>query len=214
MAAGDRAGLDWDPPFTYPERLGRWPAAFLLFAFAAMELAYTDPSDPRMLALAIAIYSWITWVGIAAFGRDALAAETARRSPSTSGCSRGSRSRRSARGRWSLRWPLDRVARDVERPGTVAFVAVMLGSVAFDGFSRTSFWQDRLFRIDSQDLGAIAFGLLGLAVAVTIVAGAYVAASEIARRIGGRGSHLEQAFIGSLIPIALAYVVAHYLTCC
>ena len=194
----DRAGLDWDPPFTYPERLGRWPAAALLFAFAAMELAYTDPSDPRMLALAIAIYTWITWVGIAAFGRE-------RWLPNGEAFTVyfGLLSRLSLttlrESRWSLRRPLDRVARDVERPGTVAFVAVMLGSVAFDGFSRTSFWQDRLFRIDSQ-AGAIAFGLVGLAVAVTIVAGAYVAASEIARRIAGRGSHLEQAFIGSLHP--------------
>jgi hypothetical protein len=206
----EKSGLTWEPPFTYPERLGRWPAAALLFAFAAMELAYTDPSDPRMLALAIAIYSWITWVGMAAFGRDTwlpngeaftvyfgllsrLSLTTLRES------------------RFSLRRPLDRVARDVERPGTVAFVAVMLGSVAFDGFSRTSFWQDRLFRIDSQ-AGAIAFNLAGLAIGVALVAGAYVLAAEIARRIGGKGSRLEQAFIGSLIPIALAYVVAHYLT--
>jgi hypothetical protein len=206
----EKSGLSWEPPFTYPERLGRWPAAALLFAFAAMELAYTDPSDPRMLALAIAIYSWITWVGMAAFGRDTwlpngeaftvyfgllsrLSLTTLRES------------------RFSLRRPLDRVARDVERPGTVAFVAVMLGSVAFDGFSRTSFWQDRLFRIDSQS-GAIAFNLAGLAIGVALVAGAYVLAAEIARQIGGKGSRLEQAFIVSLIPIALAYVVAHYLT--
>ena len=205
-----QAGLEWEPPFTYPERLGRWPAAFLLFCFAAMELAYTDPSDPRMLALAVAIYSWITWVGMAAFGRDVwLRAGEAftvyfglisRLSILTS------RERRLA-----LRAPLHNVARDREPPGTVAFVAVMLGSVAFDGFSRTSFWQDRLFRIDTN-LSAIAFNLLGLLVAVAFVAGAYVAAVEIARRIGSEQARLEQAFIGSLIPIAIAYVVAHYAT--
>ena len=107
--------------------------------------------------------------------------------------------------------PLDSVARDREPPGTVAFVAVMLGSVAFDGFSRTSYWQDRLFRIDSE-LGAIAFNLLGLAAGVAFVAAAYVAAVEVARRIGRGQARLEQAFIGSLIPIAIAYVVAHYAT--
>ena len=32
---------------------GRWPAAFLLLLFVAMELSYTDPSNPRALALAI-----------------------------------------------------------------------------------------------------------------------------------------------------------------
>ena len=206
----ERAGLTWEPPFAYPERLGRWPAALLLFAFAGMELAYTDPSDPRMLALAIAIYSWITWVGIAAFGREAWLPNgeaftvyfglLARLAPLAL-----------REGRVTLRRPLARVARDEERRGTVVFVAVMLGSVAFDGFSRTTFWQDRLFRIVNE-AEAIAFNLFGLALGVGIVAGAYVLAAEIARRIARPHARLEQAFVGSLIPIALAYVVAHYLT--
>ena len=205
-----RAGLEWEPPFSYPERLGRWPAAFLLFCFAAMELTYTDPSDPRMLALAVAIYSWVTWVGMAAFGRDVWL-----RSGEAFAVYFGLISRLSIltvhEGRLALRSPLHNVARDRELPGTIAFVAVMLGSVAFDGFSRTSFWQNRLFRIDT-DLGAIAFGLLGLAIGVAIVAAAYIAAVEVARRIGREQARLEQAFIGSLIPIAIAYVVAHYAT--
>jgi hypothetical protein len=205
-----RAGLAWDPPFVYPERLGRWPAAFLLFCFAALELAYTEPSDPRMLALAVAIYSWVTWVGMAAFGR-----ETWLRAGEAFTVYFGLIARLSIlalrEGRLVLRAPLHGVARDRERPGTVAFVAVMLGSVAFDGFSRTSYWQDRLFRIET-DLGAIAFNLVGLVVAVAFVAGAYVAAVEVARRIGRERARLEQAFIGSLIPIAIAYVVAHYAT--
>ena len=48
--------------------------------------------------------------------------------------------------------------------------------------------------------------------AVAFVAAAYVAAVEVARRIGREQARLEQAFIGSLIPIAIAYVVAHYAT--
>ena len=49
---GGRAGLQPArlrdaPPFEYPERLGRWPAAVLLLSFAAMELTRTRiPSDP------------------------------------------------------------------------------------------------------------------------------------------------------------------------
>lgn len=206
----ERARLTWDPPFRYPERLGRWPAAFLLLAFTALELAYTDPGDPRILALAIAIYSWVTWVGIAAFGRDVWLPKgeaftvyfglLARLAPF--GMREGS---------VGVRAPLDHVARVPEPPGTVAFVSVMLGSVAFDGFSRTSWWQDRLFEIESE-LGAILWNALGLVAFVVIVAVAYVLAVEVARKIGGERERLEQAFAGSLIPIALAYVVAHYLT--
>jgi hypothetical protein len=206
----EKAGLEWEAPFRYPERLGRWPAAILLFAFVALELAYTDPSDPRMLALAIALYSWITWVGVTAFGRDAWL-------PNAEAFTVyfGLLSRLSPffleNGKLRRRRAFSGIARDVEAPGTVAFVAVMLGSVAFDGFSRTTWWVDRLFEIETE-LGAILFNLLGVAVAVAIVAAAFVAAIEIAGRVGGEHRRLERAFVGSLVPIALAYVVAHYLT--
>jgi hypothetical protein len=205
-----QARLEWEPPFTYPERLGRWPAAILLFGFAALELAYTDPSDPRMLALAVAIYSWITWVGMAALGRDVWLRTGEAFTVYFGLISRLSITALRER-RHALRAPLHNVARDREPPGTVAFVAVMLGSVAFDGFGRTSYWQDRLFRIESE-LGAIAFNLVGLAVAVAFVASAYVGAVEVARRVGRERARLEQAFIGSLIPIAIAYLIAHYAT--
>jgi hypothetical protein len=203
-----RAGLEWEPIAHYPERLGRWPAAALLFAFAALELAYSEPSDPRALALAIAIYSWITWLGMTIFGRDAWTEGgeafhvyfgfLGRLSPFAI-----------KEGRVLLHRPLHGVSRLHEEPGTVAFVAVMLGSVAFDGFSRTAFWQDRVFGLDS-DLSVFGLNLFGLAVAVAVVASAYLLAVEAARIAGRSRDRLAEAFIGSLIPIALAYAVAHY----
>jgi hypothetical protein len=205
-----RAGLDWDAPFAYPARLGRWPAAGFLLAFATLELAYSDPSDPRILALAIALYSWITWVGIAAFGRDAWLPRGEMFTAYFGLLSRLS-PLRLRDGRLAVRRPLADVAREDDPPGTVAFVAVMLGSVAFDGFGRTSFWQDRLFRIESES-AAFAFNLVGLVLGVGAVAAAFVVAVEVARRLGGRRGRLEHVFAGTLIPIALAYVVAHYAT--
>ena len=64
-----KLGQTWEPPLTYPERLGIWPGAFLLFCFAALELCYSEPANPRALALAIALYSYTMWFGMAAFGR-------------------------------------------------------------------------------------------------------------------------------------------------
>ena len=56
------------PAVSYPDRLGRWPAAVLLFAFAMLKLAYPNAASPRSLAVAIALYSWVTWLGMATFG--------------------------------------------------------------------------------------------------------------------------------------------------
>ena len=55
----------------YPAELGLWPAVLLLFSFVALELVYADQSEPRMLAIAIGVYSVATWTGMALFGREA-----------------------------------------------------------------------------------------------------------------------------------------------
>lgn len=213
-----RVGAGWEPPLVYPERLGRWPAAVLLFAFATLELAYWDPAGPRTLAVAIAIYSWITWVGMLAFGTrtwlsngEAFAAYfglLARLAPF--GVQDGATVRRR---------PFTAVARDNERPGTIALVAVVLGSTLFDGFSRTTWWLDIRFSVEEPyalanpglaDAAGSAANLLGLLVAVLLIATAFLLALEVARRVGRTDRNLTDAFLGSLIPIALVYVVAHY----
>jgi hypothetical protein len=212
------AGLSWTTPFRYPDAIGRLPAAVLLFAFAALELAYPDSSSPRALGVAIAIYSWVTWLGMLTFGRKAWLEHgeafnvyfglLARLAPFAV-----------REGRIVLRPPVSGLAGPDERPGTVAFVAVMLGSVAFDGFSRTTWWQDRVFSIESRyalespttsDIAVTGLNVLGLLTAVCVVALAYLLAVEAARLAGGARRSLAPEFVNSLIPIALAYAVAHY----
>jgi hypothetical protein len=202
-----RSRLEWEPPFAYPQWLGRWPAALLLFCFATLELAWTDPGDPRALALGIAIYSWIMWVGAAAFGREAWFANGDAFSVYFGLLSRLS-PLAVEDGRISRRRLLAGVARRREPPGTLAFLAVMLGTVAFDGFSRTSFWVNRVFGLsEAKYVAANVAGMLG---AVLVVAAAFVVALQIAKAVGRSRERLADAFVGSLIPIALAYVVAHY----
>jgi hypothetical protein len=222
--AWSKAGRTWEPAAAYPARLGRWPAAALLLAFATLELAYPRAAEPRTLALAIVVYSWITWAGMLIFGRRswiengeafhvyfglfALIAPFAVQE-------------RERRRVVVVRPPLAGLTRRQDTPGTVAFVAVMLGSVAFDGFSRITWWQDRLYNVESRyivdsprmaDLVATGFNLLGLLATVTAVALLFLAAVQAARLISGSREGLTQVFVASLIPIALAYSVAHYFT--
>jgi hypothetical protein len=84
----------------------------------------------------------------------------------------------------------------------------MLGSVAFDGFSRTSYWANRVF--DLSEAKFVAANIAGLAAAIVIVAAAFQLAVNAARLVAHTRERLGEAFVGSLIPIALAYVVAHY----
>jgi hypothetical protein len=216
---GERAGMRWEAPFAYPERLGRWPGAVLLFAFAALELAYWDPGDPRALALAIFLYSAITWLAMLAYGRDAWT-ENGEAFAVYFGLLARIAPFGEHDGRLVVRWPFTGLTGLDPRPGTLAFVAVMLGSVAFDGFSQTDYWavdfRARLMRpvIErSPDLADVLGALLaasGLALMIVLVALAYIVAMKIAARAVRYDGDLTDQFLGSLVPIALAYVVAHY----
>jgi hypothetical protein len=114
--------------------------------------------------------------------------------------------------------PLSALTRWDTRPGTLAVVAVMLGSVAFDGFSRTATWQNRLFEIEANllnspnlaDLAVTGLNVLGLIVFILIVAGCYLLAVAGAKAVAHSHRPLVAAFVFSLVPIALAYALAHY----
>jgi hypothetical protein len=98
-------------------------------------------------------------------------------------------------------------------PGIVAFVAVMIGTVTFDGLSQGSIWTDistRLF----DTLGATLTATIGLLAGVGLVAGFYLLGMAGARTVGGGFStrRLARQFVHSLVPIAMVYVAAHYLT--
>jgi hypothetical protein len=54
----------------WPDRLGVWPAAALFLVFAWLELVWTGRDRPRSLALALLLYSAITWGGMLVFGRN------------------------------------------------------------------------------------------------------------------------------------------------
>jgi hypothetical protein len=215
-------GWSWSSAIEYPQRLGRWPAAVLLFAFTALELAYVEPANPRALALAIFLYTWVTWVGMAVFGRETWLRNGEAFSVYFELLGRiAAFGRRKSDGRLAIRLPLSALTRVDYPPGTLAFVCVMLGSVAFDGYSRTSRWIDWRFRLEEPhildnpglaDLIVTGFNLAGLIAFILLVAIAYLAAVRTAEAVAHSTTSLVYAFLGSLVPIACAYALAHYVS--
>ncbi len=214
----ERGGREARPLAAYPERFGRYPGAVMLLAFVAMELCYSDPSNPRALAFAIGLYSYVALFGMIAFGRECwvergegfaiLFAYIARIAPLTV-----------TEGRVRLRVPLAGLAGPEHVPGSIVFIAVALGSVGFDGYSRTTSWQDLLARIESPyvldrpgtgELLVTGVNLAGLLGAVALILLAYLAACAIARSMVRAPRSLVPEFALSLVPIALVYAVAHY----
>ena len=65
-AGAARGGLP--APLSYPERLGHWPAAAGVFAFAVMELVASNGDQPQTIAIAALVYSALTFVAMALYG--------------------------------------------------------------------------------------------------------------------------------------------------
>jgi hypothetical protein len=214
-------GQSWTPPLVYPERLGVWPAAVTLASFSAFELAYAEPANPRALALAIAIYSYAMWFGMAAVGRRTWDDHANGFTVYFGLLARISPFGQREDGRIAVRTPFSGLAGAAATPGLLAFVAVMLGSVGFDGLSRAPFWTDlsadlqRPYILDAPgtaELIATALALAGLLACIVLVAVAYLVATRVAELITEGGGRLARDFLLSLVPIALVYAVAHYFT--
>ncbi|MDQ3108142.1 MAG: hypothetical protein M3Q68_10110 [Actinomycetota bacterium] len=91
----------------------------------------------------------------------------------------------------------------------MALVLVALGSTAFDGITRSEPWADLVGARSASEAAPIA--TLGLVGAIALVALLYLGAMRVASTMTGRPTlELADTFVHSLVPIALAYAVAHY----
>jgi hypothetical protein len=214
-----RGGLP--APLEYPARLGHWPAAAGVFAFVALELVKSEGDKPETIAIATLIYSAATFIAMALYGVEAWCERGEAYSVYFNLFSRIS-PWETRDGQLGIRPPLSGLAHLKAQPGTPVLLAVMIGSVSFDGAGEAPIWTGIAPDISSflQDRGLSpepAFELtflIGLCAAIGIVYGFYRLGILGARSVGGGFSadRLSKAFVHSLVPIALAYVMAHYLT--
>ena len=217
-----RAGANAPAPLAYPKWLGRWPAALGILAFAWVELVYVNRDDPSTLSILALAYAATQLVGMSLYGiepwtRNADAFAVYFRlfsmlSPV----------------HWrdrvlSLRAPLSGTAALNPVPGTVALLCTMIGTTSFDGFSQGALWtgtngiapklQEHFVALGLSQVPALELTFtIGLVLMVLFVAGLYRlgVAGMAGIGAGHDPSELGRRFVHSLVPIALAYVVAHY----
>ena len=205
----------------YPDRLGFWPAAVTIFVFAAVELA-VRPSikeDPSWISIFALTYAAVQLVGMALYGVE----QWTRRGDGFAVFFRLFASLSPLHwedGRLSVRPPLAGATKVRAIPGTVALLAVVIGSTSFDGMRENSWWTD--FALDVQgvleDVGigpSLALEIvytLGMLAVILLLGGLFLLGVRGMRSVDPTHSETELArrFAPSLIPIALAYLVAHY----
>ncbi len=208
----------------YPEQLGRWPAAIGVLAFVWLEVVYGASGgvavglDPHTAAVAACVYSVYTLTMMALFGVETWCERGEVFSAffgmfSQLGCF-GVQD-----GKLGLRRPLAAATKWATLPGSAAVVIASIASTSFDGAQEGAFkggieWLfERLsdtgmdltwaLRLTDTIFMALCFAGVGLV---------YLLGVRGMRTIPGAPSFakLRAGFAHTLIPIALAYLVAHY----
>ncbi len=220
--AGRVSGDRLPAPMAYPAWLGRWPATVGILAFAWVELVYVSRDDPSILATLALLYAATQLIGMSVYG---IATWTHRADAFAVYFNLFSKL---APLHWRdrtlyRRLPLAGAPHLDVMPGTVALLCTMIGTTSFDGFSQGQLWtgtdaiaptlQQRFINLGfSQETALEITFTIGLLFMVCFVGGIYRLGVAGMGSIGGRHQpgELAQKFVHSLIPIALAYVVAHY----
>jgi hypothetical protein len=210
-----RLGGDADEVGTrsMPARFGYWPAAIGLAVFAWLELVYLYRDQPFTLLVFFLVYGAVQVIAGLVYGQgwfargdgfEVYSSLVARLCPFS----------RRPDGRLAVRNPLANLAGLRPEPGLVAVVCVLLGSTAFDGLSRTRWWNDLI--ADASPSANALLGTAGLLAAIGIVAGTYTLATLYSQRYRPKtatndpAERMDRQFVHSLIPILVGYTIAHY----
>jgi len=208
----------------YPEALGVWPAVLLLLAVSWTELVFPSPAAPANIAWLAVLYSLVTWTGMMLFGSATWVRHGevfsiffgvfARFAPTEASV----RDASGARGLALRPFGAGLLANDPASASMVAFVLLVLATVLYDGLLTTPEWVELERALVGVVPGAGEFASIlvrtaGLLAFWGLFLGAYVAVSAVMSLVAGSRSAGEMArsFAFTLIPIAIAYHLAHYL---
>lgn len=203
------------PIVTLPDGLGFWPVTAMLVGFAAFLLADIAPDDPTRLARFVAVYWLITFCGLIVCGPKwlvhcelghAIFAAYASLAPM--------RLRRRA----GIGGPGWQVVADEPMRAAGVFVLMLLAVGSFDGINETYWWLGKIGVNPLEFPGRSAVvgqTLIGLGLAVLGLFAVFGLTVWLGLLISRKDVRFQSAFgplALSLLPIALVYHVAHYLT--
>ncbi|HEY7255129.1 MAG TPA: fenitrothion hydrolase [Solirubrobacterales bacterium] len=208
----------------YPEPIGRWPAAIGLMAFVWLEVVYGGSGgvavglNPHVTAVAILVYSVYTLAMMGLFGVEEWCERGEIFSVYFGMLSQlGSFSVKG--GRIGIRKPFSATIHWATIPGSAAVVIASIASTTFDGAQEGAFKGGIEWLFERMtDIGFS--GLTAIRLTDTIFMALSFIGVGLVYLIGVRGmasvdeappiEKLRRGFIHTLIPIAFAYLVAHY----
>ena len=214
------AGESAPAPFTYPDRLGRWPAVLgvLLFVWLELIAGGGGPPTPHKVAVATVIYTVITFICMGLFGVEEWIGRGEAFSAYFGMFSRlGFFERRGDEiGRRKF---LTGAPQWAAVPGAAALVLTSIAVTSFDGAQEGVFSGVIRWTFERcSDLGMSlpdsfrVSNTIWLVITLAGVSALYWLGIKGMHTVRGSPPTLElgRSFAHTLIPIALAYLVAHY----
>jgi hypothetical protein len=231
LLPGKRLGLN----LPYPEKLGNWPAVVLFAWFIWSELIWISSDTPASISQMVIAYSLITWTGMFVFGCrcwlrtgevfTVVFGLLARFAPTEYIAERDE---------WNLRpWAVGLLPDKAMSASLTVFVLIMLSSVTFDGLLATPLWSDiarwmlvsdvvRPLILQLQDMTGNAIAAIGTIAYILfliffqlmylVFASLMYLSTPATTRVDLTIGEVARLFVLSLIPISLAYHLAHYLS--
>ncbi|WP_169816851.1 hypothetical protein [Kangiella sediminilitoris] len=220
--------FDKDTRRPYPKQLGAWPVVIAFIIFAWLELIAQGPETPQVLFWLILMYSFYSWLGMAIFGVGNWLRHGDLFTHFYKLFGRFSLLNTESN-KVQLRLPGAGLTHD--KPlhlSETCFVVLLLSTVSFDGILETPLWKDLLnFIAENQLLRPLLIELqasgidiimlvksLALLTLPCVLLGVFLLFCFISVKAGGERMPLSIAaghYVLSLVPIALAYHIAHYI---
>lgn len=192
-----------------PARIGFLGAQVGLVAFVWLELVFDYSSAPRTVFWFVAVYVAVNTLAGCVYGSAWFAHGDAFEVYSRL-IARASAFVRLTDGSMGLQNPLRNLAATPPAPDITPVVLIVLGSTAFDGLSRTSWWSGIV--AGSSRSAYLAIGTLGLVASLVIVRVSYEVAVKLTTQLANGLVDARAQFAHALVPIAIGYTVAHYLS--
>lgn len=206
-----------------PKWLGVWPSAGIILVFAWLELVYPTPAEPRLIAVILGAYSLLTLWGMRRYGVNPWLDSSEGFSVYT-GLLALLAPVEVRNGQLGFRMPFVAATRMKVEPGVVGLISVLIATVTYDGLSTSPFWKirdvaasERLIDVGLNDFQAgVLIGTFGLLASLIVFVVAFEffswASGQLANWKFTSVGRVASAFAHSLVPIALAYFIAHYFT--
>ncbi len=215
---------------TFPDWIGCWPALILFFLFICFALAHPSPDNPRLLATVVLSYVVFNMLGIRLFGLhewlprvecfSVLFTLYAQLSPFKH---HQDQIQSGAPGWRAYHNPATSVS-------STAFIIVLLGTGSFDGLNETFWWLNQIgvnplafpgrsAIITETVLGLIGANLILIVIYASCVALGVIWANRFTTKSPANNEQKKAPMLTSivqlsisLLPIAMAYHFAHFLT--